>query len=159
MKIRLKTLEECNALIQKANILLGYPNIDNGTLTYTDIPEITEIKDEAGNIIDSYYELEVSSEMLEQMLLIATEKLVEDTSTIDYDPEKRYEVKCENEKYLKLLEDFPEMGIYRKVNNIAIYTEKGYQIFYVNYFLQGHREILTQYLGVESIIDRQNGNE
>lgn len=158
MKIRLKTLEECNTVIAQANIRLGYPNYENGTLTYTEVPEITEIKDEEENVIDSYYELEVSSEMLDQMMLIATEKLVEDTTTPDFEHEKRFEVKGENGKYLKLLEDFPEMGIYRKVNNIAIYTEKGFQIFYVNTFLPNHKELLEQYLGINSITDRQNGN-
>lgn len=155
MKIQLKTTEECNTLIDKANKLLGYPNIENGTLTYTEVPEITEIKDEQGNVIDSYYELEASSEMLEQMMLIATEKLVEDTSTIDYEPEKRFEVKGKDEDYLKLLEAVPELAVYRKQTNLVIHKEKGFQIFYTDAFLAGHREILESFFGKESITDRQ----
>lgn len=159
MKIKLLTIAECNTVIAQANIRLGYPNIENGTLTYTDIPEITEIKDEQGNIIDSYCELEVSSEMLDQMMKIATEKLVEDISTINYEPEKRYEVKGKDEDYLKLLEAVPELAVYRKQANLVIHKEKGFQIFYTDAFLAGHREILEQYFGVNAITDRQpNGD-
>lgn len=162
MKIKLLSIEDTNLFIAKVNLLLKYPNYENGTLTYTDIPEPTEVKDENGDVIDSYYELEVSSEMMEQMMLIATEKLVEDTSTTDFEPEKRFEVKGKDEDYLKLLEAYPELGMYRKQTNLVIHKEKGFQIFYTDAFLAGHREILEKYLGVESITDRQpiieNGN-
>lgn len=154
MKIKLLTIAECNTLIAQANQLLGYPNAENGTLTYTVVPPITEVLDGEGNIIDSYYELEVSSEMLDQMMKIATEKLVEDSSTTDYEPLKRYEVRGKDEDYLVMLEAVPELGMYRKQTNLKVYKEKGYQIFYTDAFLDGHRDILKQYLGINSITDR-----
>ena len=76
MKIKLKTIEECNALIAKANILLKYPNLENETLTYTDVPELTEVKDEEENVIESYYEIEVTNELNEAMLKIALEEML-----------------------------------------------------------------------------------
>ena len=44
MKIQLKTLDEVQAFIDNANILLGYPD-GNGTETYCNVPELTEITD------------------------------------------------------------------------------------------------------------------
>ena len=76
MKIKLKTEEQVNAFIAKANLLLGYPNLENGTLTYTDFPEIAEIKDEEENVIDSYFEIEVTHELNEAMLEIALKQMV-----------------------------------------------------------------------------------
>ena len=76
MKIKLQTEEQVNAFIAKANLLLGYPNLENGTLTYTDFPEITEIKDEEENVIDSYFEIEVTRELNEAMLEIALKHMV-----------------------------------------------------------------------------------
>lgn len=76
MKIRLQTEEQVNAFIAKANELLGYPNLEKGTETYTDVPELTEIKDEEGNVIDSYYEIEITSELNEAMIEIATKEIL-----------------------------------------------------------------------------------
>ena len=42
MNTKLKTLDEVNTFIEKANTLLGYPN-DNGTETYCNVPELTEV--------------------------------------------------------------------------------------------------------------------
>lgn len=162
MKLQIKTKEKCDVLIGLANQLFGYPNLDNGTLIYTVIPEITEIKDGEGVIIDSYYEIEVSSELHEQFLKLldmTTERVLIDTNTTDYEPEKRFEVKGKDKDYLKLLEAVPELAVYRKQTNLVIHKEKGYQIFYTDAFLAGHRELLEQYFGVNAITDRQNGNE
>lgn len=76
MKIKLQTEEQVTAFIDKANLLLGYPNLENGTLTYTDVPELTEIKDEEENVIDSYFEIEVTYEINKAMLEIALEHMV-----------------------------------------------------------------------------------
>lgn len=75
MNIKLNTIDEVTAFIDKANTLLGYPN-DNGTETYCNVPEITEIKDESGNVIDSFYELPVTSELNEAMIDIATKQML-----------------------------------------------------------------------------------
>ena len=76
MKIKLQTEEQVDAFIAKANLLLGYPNLENETLTYTDVPEITEIKDEEENVIDSYFEIEVTHELNGAMLEIALKQMV-----------------------------------------------------------------------------------
>lgn len=79
MNTKLKTIDEVNTFIEKANTLLGYPNA-NGTETYCNVPEITEIKDESGNVIDSFYELPVTSELNEAMISIATIQMINETA-------------------------------------------------------------------------------
>ena len=75
MNTKLKTIDEVNTFIEKANTLLGYPNA-NGTETYCNVPEITEIKDENGNVTESFYELPVTNELNEILIKIATTKLI-----------------------------------------------------------------------------------
>ena len=79
MNIKLNTLDEVNTFIEKANTLLGYPN-SKGTETYCNVPELTEIKDENGNIIESYYELPVTNELNEAMIGIATIQMINETT-------------------------------------------------------------------------------
>ena len=79
MNTKLKTLDEVNTFIEKANTLLGYPN-DNGTETYCNVPELTEIKDENGNVTESFYELPVTSELNEAMISIATIQIINETA-------------------------------------------------------------------------------
>lgn len=80
MNIKLTTIEEVDAFIAKANLLLGYPNLENGTLTYTDVPEIAEITETDENdvvtVIDSFYEIEITSELNEAMIEIATKEML-----------------------------------------------------------------------------------
>jgi len=76
MKTKLNTLEEVQAFIDNVNAIMGYPNEANGTLTYCHIPDITEVKDENGLVIESYYEIEVTTELQEEMVKIATQKLI-----------------------------------------------------------------------------------
>ena len=79
MNTKLKTIDEVNTFIEKANTLLGYPN-DNGTETYCNVPELTEIKDENGNVTESFYELPVTSELNEAMISIATNQMINETA-------------------------------------------------------------------------------
>ena len=79
MNTKLKTIDEVNTFIEKANTLLGYPN-DNGTETYCNVPELTEIKDENGNVTESFYELPVTSELNEAMISIATIQMINETT-------------------------------------------------------------------------------
>ena len=76
MKIQLNTLEQVEAFITNANTALGYPD-GNGTETYCNVPELTEIKDENEVVIDSYYEIDITQELNEAMVKIATEKLIQ----------------------------------------------------------------------------------
>ena len=75
MKIQLNTLEQVEAFITNANTTLGYPD-GNGTETYCNVPELTEIKDENEVVIDSYYEIDITEELNEAMITIATEQLI-----------------------------------------------------------------------------------
>lgn len=75
MNTKLKTIDEVNTFIEKANSLLGYPD-GKGTETYCNVPEITEIKDENGNVTESFYELPVTSELNEAMIGIATKQML-----------------------------------------------------------------------------------
>ena len=79
MNTKLKTIDEVYTFIEKANILLGYPNA-NGTETYCNVPEITEIKDDSGNVTESFYELPVTSELNEAMIDIATTQMINETT-------------------------------------------------------------------------------
>lgn len=76
MKIKLKTLDEVQTFINSVNLLLGYPNKANGTETYCNFPELIEVK-ENDIVIDSYYEIEITSELQEEMIGIATQKIIQ----------------------------------------------------------------------------------
>lgn len=75
MKQRFETLEQANIFIDKVNILLGLPNEVNGTLTYS-IPELVEIK-ENEVVVETYYEIPITSELSDILVGIATTKLIE----------------------------------------------------------------------------------
>lgn len=61
--IKLNTLDEVQAFIDNANSLLGFPDDKSDTLTYCNVPEITEVKDEDSNVVESYYEVVVTNEL------------------------------------------------------------------------------------------------
>ena len=75
MKIKLYSIEQVEAFITNANTLLGYPD-GNGTETYCNVPEITEIT-ENDVVIDSYYEIDITQELNEAMVQIATQQLIQ----------------------------------------------------------------------------------
>ncbi len=75
MDIKLKTIEQVEQFITKANELLGYPD-NTGTLTYCNVPEITEVKEE-DNVIDSYYLLPITSELNEALINLGVNKMME----------------------------------------------------------------------------------
>ena len=76
MKIKLTTLEQVEAFISNANTLLSYPD-GNGTETYCNVPELTEIKDENGVVTDRYYEIDITQELNEAMIKIATQQFIQ----------------------------------------------------------------------------------
>jgi hypothetical protein len=77
MEIKLTTLEQVEQFISKANELLGYPD-NTGTLTYCNVPELTEVKDEDGNVIDSYYIIPITSELNEALINLGVNKMMTD---------------------------------------------------------------------------------
>lgn len=82
MKQKFETLEQANIFIDKVNILLGLPNEANGTLTYS-VPELVEVKDEYGNVTDSWYEVPITEELNEILVELATQKLIENETTTE----------------------------------------------------------------------------
>lgn len=57
MNTKLKTLDEVNTFIEKANALLGYPN-SKGTETYCDVPEP----------VDNIYNIPITYELIKLMI-------------------------------------------------------------------------------------------
>ena len=76
MKIKLKKIEDVQRFILNSNESLGYPD-GKGTDTYCNVPYITEVKDSAGNVVESYYEIPVTGELYEYMAKLAIEKMLE----------------------------------------------------------------------------------
>lgn len=64
----------------------------------------------------------------------------------DFSPEKRFEVYGNKTKYLDLLTDYPELGIYRKQTGLEVFYNGDNIYFYIDQFQPGHREILENYL-------------
>ena len=77
MKAKFLTIEQAQTFIDKINVKLGYPNEANGTQTYS-VPELVEVKDEYGNVTDSWYEVPITEELNEILVELATQKLIED---------------------------------------------------------------------------------
>ena len=60
---RYKTLEEALIDINAFNLLLGFPDKKSDTITYCNVPNLIEIKDENGATIESYYEIPITNEL------------------------------------------------------------------------------------------------
>ena len=78
MKIQFNSLEQVEAFRTKIDSILGYPNKENGTETYCNVPELTEIKDNEGNVVESYYEIDITDELNGKLVEMATKHLVSD---------------------------------------------------------------------------------
>ena len=75
MKQFFETLEEANLFIEKVNILLGYPNEANGTLTYS-VPELIEVKEDE-TVISTHWEVDITQELNEVLVELATKQLLQ----------------------------------------------------------------------------------
>ena len=75
MQATFETLEEANLFIEKVNILLGYPNEANGTLTYS-VPELIEVKKDE-TVISTHWEVDVTQELNEVLVELATQQLLQ----------------------------------------------------------------------------------
>ena len=62
-----KTIDEAIAAIAQYNSLLGFPDARSETDTYCEVPELTEIKNEEGELVDSYYEIEIINELEDKL--------------------------------------------------------------------------------------------
>jgi len=66
MATKLKTIEEVELFISKANSLLGYPD-NTGTLTYCNVPEID---------VNGDYEIPITSELNEKLIEIGIKQML-----------------------------------------------------------------------------------
>lgn len=142
--------------------LYEFSSVINGVetpISYNRVEDIQSAKSNLESEIDRLHNQLIEVD-LKLDLINALPELEESIEAVpDFNSEKRFEIKGEKDKFLKLLEDYPEFGVYRKTKNLVIYYFENYVIFYVDSFLPTHMELLEMYLGVESITDRQNGNE
>ena len=77
MKIKLNSLEQVEAFRTKIDNLLGYPNKENGTETYCNIPELTEVKDNDSNIVESHQEIDITDELNGKLVALATKQAIQ----------------------------------------------------------------------------------
>jgi uncharacterized FlaG/YvyC family protein len=62
-----------------------------------------------------------------------------------HEESKPIQVKMSYDNTIKMLNDVPELGMYKKMNGIVTYLENGITYFYLNYFNEGHQELLLNY--------------
>jgi len=82
--LKLQTPEQYNALNDAISSSRGYPNNITGTERYApDDPEPVEITDEAGNVIETYYQMELTNDIFQVVALMAGKPLIIDgTETV-----------------------------------------------------------------------------
>jgi len=62
-----------------------------------------------------------------------------------HEPEKTIQVKQSNDDCLAMLDEYPEVGVFRKQNNIITYRENGFVYVYVNTLFPEHRALFEQF--------------
>lgn len=62
-----------------------------------------------------------------------------------HEPEKTIQVKQSNDDCLAMLNEYPEVGVFRKENNIITYRENGFVYVYVNTLFPEHRALFEQF--------------
>ena len=65
--------------------------------------------------------------------------------TFWHEPEKTIQVKQSNEDCLAMLDEYPEVGVFRKQNSIITYRENGFVYVYVNTLFPEHRALFEQF--------------
>ena len=63
----------------------------------------------------------------------------------DWHEDKQIQIVQTNEDLLEMLNEFPEIAVYRKQNDIETYMESGKVYLYVNYIMDEHRAILEKF--------------
>ena len=81
--LKLSTIEEYNSLNDAVSASRGYPNNITGTTRYApDEPELTEIKNEEDEVIESYYKFPLAEDIFQVVALMAGKSLVIDDTEI-----------------------------------------------------------------------------
>ena len=62
-----------------------------------------------------------------------------------HEADKTIQVKQSNDDCLAMLNEYPEVGVFRKENNIITYRENGYVYVYVNTLFPEHRALFEQF--------------
>ena len=62
-----------------------------------------------------------------------------------HEPNKSIQVKQSNDDCLAMLDEYPEVGVFRKENNIITYRENGFVYVYVNTLFPEHRALFEQF--------------
>jgi len=62
-----------------------------------------------------------------------------------HEADKKIQVKQSNEDCLAMLDEYPEVGVFRKQNNIITYRENGFVYVYVNTLFPEHRALFEQF--------------
>ena len=62
-----------------------------------------------------------------------------------HEADKTIQVKQSNDDCLSMLDEYPEVGVFRKQNNIITYRENGFVYVYVNTLFSEHRALFEQF--------------
>lgn len=124
-------------------------------ISYNRIEDIESAKANLETEINKLHEKLVETNLKLELINAMPEYVDESEGVPDFNSEKRFEIKSDKDKFLKLIEEVPDFAVYRKAKNLVIHYFENYVIFYVDSFFQGHRELLESYLGIEAITDRQ----
>jgi len=62
-----------------------------------------------------------------------------------HEEDKAIQIVQSNNDCLNMLEEFPEVGVFRKQNNIITYRENGFVYVYVNNLFPEHRALFLQF--------------
>lgn len=68
-----------------------------------------------------------------------------DSLPIWHEADKTIQVKQSNDDCLAMLDEYPEVGVFRKENSIITYREKGYVYVYVNTLFPEHKALFEQF--------------
>lgn len=79
---------------------------------------------------------------------ISEEIITVEGTEIWHEADMKIQIKMSFENNIKMLESYPEIGVYRKENNIGTYIVNNYTYSYCNYLLDEHRALLTAFGGI-----------
>lgn len=68
-----------------------------------------------------------------------------DSLPIWHEADKTIQVKQSNDDCLAMLDEYPEVGVFRKENNIITYRENGFVYVYVNTLFPEHKALFEQF--------------
>ena len=142
MKHYKTTIEKCNELAQIINdTFITQYRIDNPNDNITQRYFTPQIISGYGYIMkDSYTE-----QFVNEADVIEVVELGGESTTDWHETDKDFQIFLTYQESVELTEEYPELAQYRKDNNILSHKEEEGVYFYVNYFKEGHRDVLEVY--------------